>query len=280
MAFVQVSVFVPEAGMNINVDMVFPNDRRWNAEAGDIKGVITLLHGFYGCGEDWIRLTAAGRYAYDTGYLLICPGAGNSFYHNMSYGPPWYDIMTQYLPRELHKIFRIPEGRERHHIAGLSMGGYGALRIGLAHPERYATIGAFSGALDLAGLSAAAARAPGAGPFFSAILGDDLFLPAGANLLTISPETAERSRALGQRIFITCGKQDEPLYHVYTQNQKFREAAHGTPLDITYREWDGGHEWQFWDRSLAEYIGFIDRSDYGDQKRGAWQSGGERPGPG
>jgi hypothetical protein len=42
MAFIKVSVYVVEAGTNISVDMVFPNDRRWNPEAGDIKGVITL----------------------------------------------------------------------------------------------------------------------------------------------------------------------------------------------------------------------------------------------
>jgi putative lysine transport system ATP-binding protein len=271
MAFIHTSVYVPEAGMNINVAMVFPNDRRWNAEAGDIKGVITLLHGFYGCGEDWIRLTAAGRYAYDTGYLLICPGTGNSFYHNMSYGPPWYDILTAYLPRELHKIFKIPEDREVNHIAGLSMGGYGALRIGLSNPDRYATIGAFSGALDFAAL-AAAGKIPEAGSFFTAILGENLALPDEANLFKIAPEAAAKSRALGQRIFITCGKQDKPLYHVHTQNQNFLNAVQNTPLDLTYREWDGGHEWQFWDRSLAEYIGFIDKNDYGVQKRRDWQS--------
>jgi S-formylglutathione hydrolase FrmB len=274
MAFVNVSVYVPEAGMNINVDMVFPNDLRWKADAGDIKGVITLLHGFYGCGEDWLRLTAAGRYAYDTGYLLICPSAGNSFYHNMAYGPPWYDIITKYLPRELNKIFKIPAEREVNHIAGLSMGGYGAMRIGLAKPEQYATIGSFSGALDLANLVEMAGRLPEARSFFTPIFGENLAVPAEADLLRIVLKEAEISRAAGQRVFITCGKQDELFHHVYSQNQNFLKAAKNTVLDITYREWDGLHEWQFWDRSLAEYIGFIDRSDYGIQKRINWQSEG------
>ncbi|MDR1617764.1 MAG: esterase family protein [Treponema sp.] len=272
MAFVNVSVYVPEAGMNINVDMVFPNDRRWKAEAGDIKGVITLLHGFYGCGEDWLRLTAAGRYAYDSGYLLICPGAGNSFYHNMAYGPPWYDIITEFLPRELNSIFKIPVEREINHIAGLSMGGYGAMRIGLSSPDRYATIGAFSGALDLAVLAAIAGKAPEARSFFTPVLGESLTLPGEADLLKLVAKEAERSRSLGQRVFVTCGKQDELSHRVYTQNQNFLKAAKNTPLDFTYREWDGLHEWQFWDRSLAEYIGFIEKSDYGAQRRGNWLS--------
>jgi S-formylglutathione hydrolase FrmB len=274
MAFVNVSVYVPEAGMNINVAIVFPNDRRWKDDAG-IKGVITLLHGFYGCGEDWLRLTAAGRYAYDTGYLLICPGAGNSFFHNMAYGPPWYDIIATYLPRELRKIFKIPDDREMNHIAGLSMGGYGAMRIGLANPDRYATIGSFSGALDLAALSAAAGGTAEGRALFASVLGEGLSLPDEADLLKMVPKEAEKSRAAGQRIFITCGKQDEPLYHVYSQNRNFLTMAGKSPLDVTYREWDGLHEWHFWDRSLAEYIGFIDKSDYGAQKRGNWQSEGQ-----
>jgi S-formylglutathione hydrolase FrmB len=271
-AFVNTAVFVPEANMNVTVTMVFPNDRRWDPEAGEIKGVITLLHGAYGCGEDWLRLTAAGRYAYDTGCLLICPGAGNSFYHNMAYGPPWFDILTDYLPRELHKIFKIPADREVNHIAGLSMGGYGAMRIGLAYPDRYATIGAFSGSLDLAAAASMSIHVPAGRTLLAPVLGENLAVPDEADLLKKAVKEAERSRASGQRIFITCGKQDELSHHIYTQNQNFLKAARNTSLDITYREWDGQHEWHFWDRSLAEYIGFIEKSDYGIQKRRNWQS--------
>jgi S-formylglutathione hydrolase FrmB len=271
MSFIQAAVFVPEANMNVNVAMVFPHDRRWDPGAGEIKGVITLLHGAYGCGEDWFRLTAAGRYAYDTGYLLICPGVGNSYYHNMTYGPPWFDILTGYLPRELHKIFKIPTGREINHIAGLSMGGYGAIRIGLTYPDRYATIGAFSGAIDLAMAAALSANAPAGRTLLEPVLGENLAVPDEADLLKTAAKAAEKSRAAGQRIFMTCGKQDELAHRIYTQNRNFLQAVKDTPLDITYREWDGLHEWQFWDRSLAEYIGFIDRSDYGRQKRQGWQ---------
>jgi S-formylglutathione hydrolase FrmB len=269
-AFVNVSVYVPEAGQNVSVSMVVPNDGRWNIEARGIKGVITLLHGFYGCAGDWLNLTAAGRYAYDTGYMLICPGAGNSFYCNMAYGPPWYDIITTYLPRELNRIFKIPEAREMNHIAGLSMGGYGAMRIGLSGPDRYATVGVFSGALDLALLSGLAGKTPEARAFFTPILGENLALDDNADLLKAVPLQAERSRASGQRVFITCGKQDELPHMVYTQTRNFLSAVKKTNLDVTYREWDGLHEWQFWDRSLAEYIGFIENSDYGGQKRNGW----------
>ncbi|MDR0643227.1 MAG: hypothetical protein LBG07_12315 [Treponema sp.] len=272
MAFVNTAVFVPEADMNVNVTMVFPNDRRWNPGAGEIKGVITLLHGAYGCGEDWFRLTAAGRYAYDTGYLLVCPSTGNSFYHNMTYGPPWFDILTGHLPRELHKIFKIPADREVNHIAGLSMGGYGAMRIGLAFPDRYATIGAFSGPMDLALAAAMSVNVPEGRALLAPVLGENLAVPGDADLLKAAVKGAERSRALGQRIFMTCGRQDDLSHRIHTQNRNFLEAVKNTPLDITYREWDGLHEWHVWDRSLAEYIGFIEKNDYGIQQRGNWRA--------
>jgi S-formylglutathione hydrolase FrmB len=273
MAYVSTSIYVPEAGTSINVELVFPDDGRLVDGATDVKGVITLLHGFYGCSSDWTRLSAAARYAYDKGYILICPGAGNSFYHNMVYGPPYYDIMTKYLSRELRKIFRIPAERERNHIAGLSMGGYGAMRVGLLNPDLYATIGSFSGALDVVALTELfKLTPPEARGFVTPIFGDSFSVPDEANLLKIAPLAAEKSKAAGQRILVTCGKQDELGHRVYTQNRNFLETAKKLPLNLTYREWDGSHEWKFWDRSIAEFIGFIDKSDYGAQIRSGWEA--------
>jgi len=178
----------------------------------------------------------------------------------MSYGPPWYDILTTYLPRELHKIFKLPQEREKNHIAGFSMGGYGAMRLGLSHPDRYATIGSFSGALDLAFLMDLFRPAPPAAAFFAPIFGESLAVPEDADLIKSLPRLASASAAAGQRILVTCGKQDELHHKVYSQNQRFMAAARETPLAVEYREWDGSHEWAFWDSSLPEFIKFIDRS--------------------
>jgi putative lysine transport system ATP-binding protein len=270
MATIQASIFIPEISRSVQVHLYFPTDNM--AENAEARGVITLLHGFSGSGDDWVQLSAAGRYAYDNGYILICPSCDNSFYNNMVYGPPWYTVLTEYLPARLSQIFRIPTDREMNYIAGLSMGGYGALRIALLNPGRYAAAGAFSGALDIKKLVGLYRDSKNANSLFAGIFGNDFFIPDDADLLKLAPKASADPQVRQLRIFITCGKQDNLDHQVYSQNQSFLRSVQGLPLDITYHEWDGAHEWHFWDRSLAEYIGFIEKSDYGAQKRNNWLS--------
>ncbi|MDR1900528.1 MAG: esterase family protein [Treponema sp.] len=270
MAYISASVYVPEAATNINVELLFPTDSLLVDGRYEVKGVITLLHGLYGSGKDWLQLTAASRYAYDCGYILVCPSCGNSFYNDMAYGPPIYSVILKHLPVQLERIFRIPVGREVNYIAGLSMGGYGAMRLGLLNPDRYAAIGAFSGALDMAAL-VRVNKDTQYRSFFTPVFGEDLAVPDDADLIKVVPGAAARSREYGQKIFITCGKQDEENYHIHTQTKNFLDAAKKAGLDLTYREWDGVHVWQVWDRSLAEFIGFIENSRYGEEKKADWK---------
>jgi putative lysine transport system ATP-binding protein len=269
MAYINASVYVPEAMSSINVDLLFPTDGRLVDGRHEVKGVITLLHGLYGSEKDWIQLSSASRYAYDRGYILVCPGCGNSFYNNMAYGPPMYSVIAEYLPKQLDLVFRIPREREINYIAGLSMGGYGALRIGLLNPERYAAVGAFSGALNAAAMIRAAAGTPYRS-FFTPIFGDNLDIPDDADLLKLLPQAAAREEHLKQRILITCGRRDEEDYHIHSQNRIFVDAARKAGLDVACREWDGVHVWNVWDRSLVEFISFIENSDYAAEERKNW----------
>ena len=213
--------------------------------------------------------TAACRYAADNGYILVCPAAENSFYHDMAYGPPWYTIISELLPQQLQQIFKIPTAREVNYIAGLSMGGYGAMRIGLSHPERYAAIGSFSGCLDLA-MMARASLTPGAPPVLLPVLGPQFELPPEADCLILAAQVAKLPKAEQPRILCTCGLQDTNLPFVLEQTRRFYKTALEARLDVHALEWDGVHEWNFWDRSLAEFIGFAQNNDYGKRKQTDW----------
>jgi S-formylglutathione hydrolase FrmB len=57
---------------------------------------------------------------------------------------------------------------------------------------------------------------------------------------------------------------------ILDQNRRFASYAASLPLDFRYREWDGTHEWYFWDRSLVEFIDFIEGDGYAAQKRADW----------
>jgi putative lysine transport system ATP-binding protein len=255
MATIQASIFIPEVSKSVQVQLYFPTDNM--AENAGVKGVITLLHGFSGSGDDWIQLSAAGRYAYNNGYILVCPSCDNSFYNDMLYGPPWYTILTTYLPDHLSRIFKIPAAREINYLAGVSMGGYGTLRTGFLNPGRYAAIGSFSGALDIKRLCRLYADNKDSRRLFTDIFGEDLAIPDDADLLQLTHKAADNPETRQLRIFLTCGKQDNLEHQVYAQNQAFLSAVRGLPLNITYREWDGVHEWDFFDKSFAEFVKFI-----------------------
>lgn len=93
------------------------------AEVGnEVKGVITLLHGYTNDGDDWVNMSAALRYAADNGLALIIPDAANSFYMDMAAGPAYYTWLTQEMPALLNKMVKLPQEREKNAICGLSMG--------------------------------------------------------------------------------------------------------------------------------------------------------------
>lgn len=268
MAFITAEIKIFETASAITVRLYFPTDLP-AIVGNDVKGVITLLHGFGNSSADWVHMSAACRYAADNGYILVMPDATNSFYSNMAFGAPWHTIIAELLPAQLQRIFKIPSNREINYIAGLSMGGYGAMRIGLSHPNRFAAVGSFSGTVDMLSLLNALQNMPDYKPMFAPIFGQELNLPDDANLFNLAKIVSTMPKNQQPRIFCTCGLQDEEG-KIYQQNQAFKALAKTLPLDYTYREWDGTHEWNFWDRSLAEFIGFIQNSGYGLRKQNDW----------
>lgn len=77
--------------------------------------------------------------------VLVFPDGGKSFYTNYRDGSAEYeDFITEELPRHVEKTYRVQAGARERAIAGTSMGGYGALKIAMKFPERYAAVAAHS----------------------------------------------------------------------------------------------------------------------------------------
>ncbi len=271
MAIITADIKIPEAALSIRSHLYFPTDLP-EATGNKVAGVITLLHGFGNDSDDWFHFTAACRYAADNGCILVAPSAQNAFYLNMQFGPAWGTVMSEWYPRQLQSIFKIPTHRTVNAIAGLSMGGYGAMLLGLSHPEHYAAIGSFSGALDMPLLVAGAQATPECQRVFAPIFGQSPHVPESADLVKLAEKAAQLPAAKRPRLYCSVGRQDESEIHIYTQNQSFRKAVEPLGFDFCYAEWDGVHEWNFWDRSLAEFIGFMQKSSYGAHKQKDWKA--------
>ena len=111
------------------------------------------------------------------GLAVVMPAVHRSFYANEAQGHRYWDFVSEELPGIVHEFLRVTDRPEETFVAGLSMGGYGALKLALTYPERYAAAASLSGALDLRTLLLLPERADLLGRVFGGTVTDenDLF---------------------------------------------------------------------------------------------------------
>lgn len=214
------------------------------------RKVLYLLHGLSDDASAWQRYSAIETYAKTYGIVVVMPSVSRSFYLDQPNGQKYFTYVTEELPQYLQDVFGIVPDREKTMVAGLSMGGYGAIKCALLHPERYFAAGSFSGVLSMHGW--------GADPTdprfieFSYLFGDLTKLSGGdhdpSTWLVNSVKTGREI----PRLFISCGLQDEllPTNRYFIANCK----SHGVSVD--YHEEDGIHDWYFWDRQIQHFLAF------------------------
>ena len=222
--------------------------------------VLYLLHGRGDDCSSWMRFSSIERYAGEYQIAVIMPSAETSFYVDGVYGKRYFSYMTQELPKVMESWFPLTKDPAGTYIAGLSMGGYGALKIGLSYPERFARIGIFS-----AGIRPDQIPDYGETDTENDILHEDLKQAFGNGPLPgqDDPEALIRvCQAEGKHlpgIIHYEGTQD----FLYKMNDAFRSFAQGQKLDYIYEEWDGVHDWIFWDQAIQKMLKKIFRDNNG-----------------
>jgi putative tributyrin esterase len=216
--------------------------------------VVYLLHGLTGHYNNWIDKTRITDYAAGHPFIIVMPEGGDGWYTD-SFSVPndKYEtyIITEFIP-EIDKKFRTVAEREGRYIAGLSMGGYGAIKFGLKYPATFSVVGSFSGALGAAGsevYTGATGRSipPVFGPEGSPTRrSNDIFEMVRAT-------NSERVKQL-PFIYQACGTEDT----FYPSNQKFVSLLAQAKVPHEYREHPGGHTWAFWDNHLREFLNLLD----------------------
>lgn len=95
---------------------------------------------------DWLRYTAVELFAAKQGVAVVLPGISYAAYMDTAEGDyRYWTQISQELPEYLRKLFPLSERREDNFVAGFSMGGYGAFKFAMQHPEMFAACGNFSG---------------------------------------------------------------------------------------------------------------------------------------
>ena len=122
---------------------------------------------------------------------------------------------------------------------------------------------------------------PGVRETFAPIFGDGLALPPASNLHYLAGQAAQLSPARQPKILLTNGFQDEEPYFIAMQNDSLHETLRRLPLANYKRlQWNGVHEWNFWDRSLVYAIDYFFAPGYAAKKLGDWRSGAVEAGCG
>jgi len=214
--------------------------------------VLYLLHGLSDDHTIWQRRTSIERYADAHGLAVVMPAVDRSFYTDMARGPRYWTYISEELPRVARALFPISDRRRDTFVAGLSMGGFGAFKLALNHPQRYAAAASLSGALDLVDLAAQESDDPERQRELATIFGSPEALPGSANDLLHLAAKVGRSRQ-APRLYQCCGTEDFLL----ANNQRFRRRAARAGLKLTYEQGPGDHEWGYWDRQIQRVLAWL-----------------------
>ena len=251
MAFLQVQFFSQALVVASTVNVILPEP---NVGIGvEAKGtdeppkVLYLLHGYSDDHSIWMRRTSVERYAAEHNLAIIMPAVNHSFYTNEADGERYWDYVSEELPKAMHRFFRLSDKPEDTFVAGLSMGGYGSLKLALTHPERFAACASFSGCVDICDMDH---RSPESRKNMERIFGDlDKMPGSDHDLLALLQKNGKAEHK--PRLYVSCGTADF-LFH---QQDKFVQLAKKSGWDVT-SSWvpDRIHEWGFWDEQIKFFI--------------------------
>lgn len=229
MNYASMQMFSPALNKHVTYHVILPPD-----EAGD--GPFPVLYQLHGLTDDslaWTRNSNLVRHARRWPLIVVMPDGGTSFYMNSGPQTRYEDFIVEDLAASVARTFHVRPGKAA--IGGLSMGGYGALRLGLRHPDKFCSVWAHS----------------------SAVLSADEAITryswesAAARELDIYRVTDEALKNTGgaqglPRLALDCGTEDFLLDF----NRNYVKFLRERGVKFDYEEHPGAHEWDYWDRHV------------------------------
>ena len=251
MALIDLKFYSETLGMQAEVYVVMPQ-KFTNGEIGinggeqcdgDKYKCLYLLHGLSDNHSIWLRRTSIERYANAYDLCVVMPCGGKSFYTDMKYGMKYFSYLTEELPKVIHEFLNVSDKREDTYIAGLSMGGYGALKTALRRPDLYCAAAGLSSCADIKSQMLHQMFHD----VFIPVFGEEINIPDEDDLFYLAEKT--NRNPFKPRIYMGVGTED----FLYESNIKLKEHFEKLDYDYTYRESKGTHNWDFWD----EYIQYV-----------------------
>ncbi|MBM7712684.1 alpha/beta hydrolase [Enterococcus xiangfangensis] len=262
MAFLQVNVYSNVLQMEVMVNVILPqttHKKIGTATTGATEdvSVLYLLHGMGGNHSVWERRTSIERYVADYQMAVVMPSTDLGFYTNTTYDMNYWTFISEELPEIVHELFpQITDKREKTFAAGLSMGGYGALKLGLAKSENFAAVASLSGAVVLSDVKSLLTVRNEA--YWQGIFGPLDQIQGSKNDPLYLLEELVNSQKPAPRFFLACGTEDD----LYPASQYMAHKLKQKELAVTFEEGPGKHDWVFWDTWIERVLEwFNEKSD-------------------
>ena len=212
--------------------------------AGEKLAVVYLLHGGSGNFRDWTHYSDVARFA-ERGLILVMPEGDDSYYTNSAGKPQdrYEDYIVKDLIADVEGRFPASDGSGRA-IVGVSMGGFGAVKLALQHPAMFSFAAGISSALDVPSRPFSIKR-PLQWRFHRSIFGpwggqtqhdNDPFVLVGA----ADPKQVPY-------FFLTCGEQEGLL----PANRQFAKLLEQRHFRYDFQPGPGGHNWNQWNKLLV-----------------------------
>ncbi|SMX81448.1 MULTISPECIES: alpha/beta hydrolase-fold protein [Brevibacterium] len=260
-------IYSPALGRTVGVRVLLP---------GIPQEVSPVIHLYHGSGDDfrsWTDFGSAEELTLDSPYLVVMPDAGAGTYSRVAVDREvhdWPTFHTKEIPEFLRKNFSVDFAPENQLLAGLSMGGYGAMKYAAWHPDRYSWAAAFSSPLD---------------PLSAIPAFDIIAMREGAKSMTLFGDpVTDRSEWIanspyglaenlhGLHLWLSAGSgsleesKDRDLLETMVNQQGERFSARLNALDIRH-SWfprtTGLHNWTSWERELGAWLKTLRRQrDY------------------
>lgn len=207
--------------------------------------VLYLLHGLWGSENDWLALTNVAEQVKGLPLIVVMPQADDSWYVNAATRreAKYEDYVFGDLVQEIESSYRAEKDRDGRFVAGLSMGGYGALKEGLKQPQLFAVVGAFSATANAARRVRLDVKTPaiafGAADSATRRENDVMLLIGRAETKSLP------------YIFVMTGFNDPVALE---DSRAVLNVAQLMRVQYEYHELPGSHEWPFWQKSLDAFL--------------------------
>lgn len=238
------------------VNVILPEIHKTKPGIGRPEGTyktLYLLHGLSGDHTNWLRKTSIERYANTYNIAVVMPEVGRSWYTDTACGENYLTYVSEELPAICRSYFAdMSDKREDNYVAGLSMGGYGAMKIALTHPEAFCGCASLSGALDITRKNRQRDLNE-----WRALFGYDL---QDFDELTGTKHDVyalvKKNHAAGlpfPKLFLWCGTEDPLILN----NHWMRDLLEELGIEHSYSESEGDHSWKWWDLHIQDVLKFF-----------------------